>query len=105
MNPISYTPDLITMVVGALLSMLFNYFPALNVWYAALKKEVKSGIMIGLLAVASVVIYLLSLYGIIEVAEPVTWVLVLRTFVLALVANQSAYIISPQTVAVKEAKQ
>ena len=105
MNPISYTPDLITMVVGALLSMLFNYFPALNVWYAALKAEVKSGIMIGLLAVASVVIYLLSLYGIIEVAEPVTWVLVLRTFVLALVANQSAYIISPQTVAVKEAKQ
>ena len=105
MNPISYTPDLITMVVGALLSMLFNYFPALNVWYAALKTEVKSGIMIGLLAVASVVIYLLSLYGIIEVAEPVTWVLVLRTFVLALVANQSAYIISPQTTAVKEAKR
>ena len=105
MNPISYTPDLITMVVGATISLLFNYFPGLNTWFSALKTEVKSGIMIGLLAVASVVIYLLSLYGIIEVAEPVTWVLVLRTFVLALVANQSAYIISPQTSAVKEAKQ
>ena len=105
MNPISYTPDLITMVVGAVLSLLFNYFPVLNVWYAALKTEVKSGIMIGLLAVASVVIYLLSLYGIIEVEGPITWIMVLRTFVLALVANQSAYIISPQTVAVKEAKQ
>ena len=105
MNPISYTPDLITMVVGAVLSLLFNYFPVLNVWYAALKTEVKSGIMIGLLAVASVVIYLLSLYGIIEVEGPITWIMVLRTFVLAMVANQSAYIISPQTVAVKEAKQ
>lgn len=105
MNPISYTPDLITMVVGAVLSLLFNYFPVLNVWYAALKTEVKSGIMIGLLAVASVVIYLLSLYGIIEVEGPITWIMVLRTFVLAMVANQSAYIISPQTVAVKEAKR
>ena len=105
MNPISYTPDLITMVVGAVLSLLFNYFPTLNVWYAALKTEAKSGIMIGLLAVASVVIYLLSLYGIIEVEGPITWIMVLRTFVLAMVANQSAYIISPQTVAVKEAKQ
>lgn len=105
MNPISYTPDLITMVVGALLSMLFNYFPALNVWYAALKTEVKSGIMIGLLALASVVIYLLSLYGIIEISQPVDWVLVLRTFILAVVANQSAYVIAPQTSAVKAAKQ
>ncbi len=105
MSPISYTPDLITMVVGAVLSLLFNYFPVLNVWYAALKTEVKSGILIGLLAVASVVIYLLSLYGIIEVQGPTTWIMVLRTFVLAMVANQSAYIISPQTVAVKEAKQ
>lgn len=105
MNPISYTPDLITMVVGAVLSLLFNYFPTLNVWYAALKTEVKSGIMIGLLAVASVVIYLLSLYGIIEISQPVDWVLVLRTFILAVVANQSAYVIAPQTSAVKAAKQ
>ena len=105
MNPIPYTPDLISMVVGAGISLLFNYFPVLNVWYAALKTEVKSGIMIGLLAVASVAIYLLSLYGIIEVEGTVTWIMVLRTFVLAVVSNQSAYIISPQTVAVKEAKQ
>ena len=105
MNPISYTPDLITMVVGAILSLLFNYFPVLNTWYAALKTEAKSGIMIGLLALASIVIYLLSLYGIIEVAEPVTWVLVLRTFILALVANQSTYVVAPQTNAVREVKQ
>ena len=59
MNPISYTPDLITMVVGAVLSLLFNYFPTLNVWYAALKTEVKSGIMIGLLAVAFQDLFLL----------------------------------------------
>ena len=105
MNPIPYTPDLISMVVGAVISLLFNYFPGLNTWFSALRTEVKSFIMIGLLAVASVAIYLLSLYGIIEISQPVDWVLVLRTFVLALVANQSAYIISPQTVAVKEAKQ
>jgi hypothetical protein len=105
MNPIPYTPDLISMVVGAVISLLFNYFPALNVWYAALKTEVKSGIMIGLLAVASVAIYLLSLYGIIEISQPVDWVLVLRTFILAVVANQSAYVIAPQTSAVKAAKQ
>lgn len=105
MNPISYTPDLITMVVGAVISLLFNYFPGLNTWFSALRTEVKSFIMIGLLAVASVAIYLLSLYGIIEISQPVDWVLVLRTFILAVVANQSAYVIAPQTSAVKAAKQ
>ena len=105
MNPIPYTPDLISMVVGAVISLLFNYFPALNVWYAALRTEVKSFIMIGLLAVASVAIYLLSLYGIVEISQPVDWVLVLRTFILAVVANQSAYVIAPQTSAVKATKQ
>lgn len=105
MNPIPYTPDLISMVVGAVISLLFNYFPGLNTWFSALRTEVKSSIMIGLLAVASVAIYLLSLYGIIEISQPVDWVLVLRTFILAVVANQSAYVIAPQTSAVKAAKQ
>lgn len=105
MNPIPYTPDLISMVVGAVISLLFNYFPGLNTWFSALRTEVKSFIMIGLLAVASVAIYLLSLYGIIEISQPVDWVLVLRTFILAVVANQSAYVIAPQTSAVKATKQ
>jgi hypothetical protein len=105
MNPIPYTPDLISMVVGAVISLLFNYFPGLNTWFSALRTEVKSFIMIGLLAVASVAIYLLSLYGIVEISQPVDWVLVLRTFILAVVANQSAYVIAPQTSAVKAAKQ
>src|SRR5574344_708987 len=105
MNPIPYTPDLISMVVGAVTSLLFNYFPGLNTWFSALRTEVKSFIMIGLMAVASVAIYLLSLYGIIEISQPVDWVLVLRTFILAVVANQSAYVIAPQTSAVKAAKQ
>lgn len=105
MNPIPYTPDLISMVVGAVISLLFNYFPGLNTWFSALRTEVKSFIMIGLLAVASVAIYLPSLYGIVEISQPVDWVLVLRTFILAVVANQSAYVIAPQTSAVKAAKQ
>ena len=105
MNPTPYSPDLISMVVGAVISLLFNYFPGLNTWFSALRTEVKSSIMIGLLAVASVAIYLLSLYGIIEISQPVDWVLVLRTFILAVVANQSAYVIAPQTSAVKAAKQ
>lgn len=105
MNPIPYTPDLISMVVGAVISLLFNYFPGLNTWFSALRTEVKSFIMIGLLAVASVAIYLISLYGIVEISQPVDWVLVLRTFILAVVANQSAYVIAPQTSAVKAAKQ
>ena len=105
MNPIPYTPDLISRVVGAVISLLFNYFPGLNTWFSALRTEVKSFIMIGLLAVASVAIYLLSLYGIVEISQPVDWVLVLRTFILAVVANQSAYVIAPQTSAVKAAKQ
>ena len=105
MGPIPYTPDLISMVVGAVISLLFNYFPGLNTWFSALRTEVKSFIMIGLLAVASVAIYLLSLYGIVEISQPVDWVLVLRTFILAVVANQSAYVIAPQTSAVKAAKQ
>lgn len=104
MNPISFTPELLTLVVGTFISVLFNYFPALNVWYAALKTGVKSLIMIVMLAIATIVIYVLALKGVIVVTEPINVFLAIKIFFLAVYANQTTYIISPQTKAVKEAK-
>jgi uncharacterized protein with PQ loop repeat len=96
MEPISFTPELIVGIVGALLSLVFSYFPAVSTWYSALKTEAKSGIMLGLLVLSSVTVYLLVLYGVLPATEPITWQMLVRVLFAAIVANQSTYLLSPQ---------
>lgn len=104
MDPVSFTPELIAGVIGMLFTLLFAYFPVLRTRYAALKSEVKSLIMIGLLAASALVITLLAQNGIIVTTEPVTWVLFVKVLFAALVANQPTYTILPEAADVKAAK-
>lgn len=102
---VDFTPELIAGIVGVALSWLFGWFPGLRTWYAALKSEVKSGIMLGMLAIASVSIYLLAFYGVLEVSEPITWWKVLSVFFAASMLNQVTYSLTPQAKDVKVIKE
>lgn len=102
---IEFTPELIAALVGAALSWLFGWFPGLRTWYAALKTEIKSAIMLALLAVTSVSIYLLVFYGILQTSEPLTWWRLLSVFFAASVVNQTIYNITPEASDVKDKKE
>lgn len=102
---IDLTPELIGAVTGAILSWLFGWFPGLRTWYAALKREVKSAIMLLLLALVSVSIYLLVYYGVLQTAEPITWWRLLTVFFAASTENQVIYMLTPEAKDVTEAKE
>ena len=104
MEPVSFTPEAISALVGFVLVLVFGYVPGLRVWFAGLASEVKSWIMLGLLLVAAVAITLLSQYGVIPTTEPVTWLMFGKVALALLVANQPTYQLLPQTNDVKEAK-
>jgi len=104
MNPISFTPEVIGGLVGLVLTLIFAYFPGLNVAYAGLKSEVKSYIMLGLLVAAAAIITLLAQQGIIPTTAPVTWLDFGKVVLALLIANQPTYTLLPEAKAVKQAK-
>jgi len=99
----------LALISGAVLSLLFSYIPGLNVKFAELGSEVKRLIMAVLLLVVAGSIYGLSCagwgasFGIAVTCDQVGALNLIQVFVLALIANQSAYAITPQTSAVREA--
>lgn len=94
-------------LAGIVLSLLFSYIPKLNAKFAALAPEVKRLIMLGLLALVAGGVYGISCSG--------WWVAVtcdqagikqlVEAFIAAIIANQSVYSITPQTPAVRTAKE
>lgn len=104
MQPIEFTPEMIINVIAVIASLLASYFPALSTWYAGLRSEVKSGIMIGGMAIVTVTIFLLVNNGLIPTEIPITWQRALYAFVQALIFNAGTYIVSPQTSKVKQVK-
>jgi hypothetical protein len=60
----SNIPSIITSLVGALLSLLFGLFPALAKWFESKPQATKQLIMLGLIALATVIIFGLAFAGI-----------------------------------------
>lgn len=88
----------IAAVAGILLSLLFSYVPGARDWFDMLEGTHKRLVMLGLLAVASIGIFVLGCAGVIE-GLPCTQdgaVGVLKLFIAAMVTNQTAYTISPK---------
>lgn len=104
MQPIEFTPEKIIAVIAVIASLLASYFPALSTWYAGLRSEIKSGIMIGGMAIVTVTIFLLVNNGLIPSANPITWQRAVYAFFQALIFNAGTYIVSPQTSKVKQIK-
>lgn len=103
----------LALIAGGVLSLLFSYIPGLNASFAGLGSEVKRLIMAGLLFLVAAVIYGLSCAGVgasFAVSVPCTQeglLGLINVFVLAVIANQSAFAITPKTGvvrAVREAK-
>ena len=94
----SATPESLAMLAGVVLSLLFSYVPGLSDWYGALSATIKRLIMAGLLLVVAGGAFGLACAGIITGIDcsqtgliDVVW-----AFILAVIANQSTYALSPR---------
>ena len=100
------TPEQLSAIVGVCLSLLFSYIPGLSTKFAALGSQMKSLIMAGLLLVVAGAVFGLSCGTILQVnisCDKAGVIQLVTIYVSALIANQGAYLLSPQTNAVKKA--
>jgi hypothetical protein len=94
------TPQLLTAVAGVLLSLLASYLPGFSSWFDRLEAIHKRLVMLGLLAACSLAITGLSCaglggaFGLPPACDRGSGLLMAQAFLLALIANQSAYLIT-----------
>ena len=99
------TPELLSAIAGILLSLLASYLPGFSAWFDRLEAIHKRLVMLGLLAASAVAIAGLSCAGLGEIVglrspglpaacDRNSLLLTAQAFILALVANQSAYLIT-----------
>jgi hypothetical protein len=97
---IPLTPELLSAIAGILLSLLASYLPGFSAWFDRLDGIYKRLVMLGLLAAAALAIVGLSCAGLGEAfGLPLACArnsgfLMVQAFLLALIANQSAYLIT-----------
>ncbi len=87
-------PEAIMTVAGAVVSLLFSYFPVLRTRFAALTPEAKSGVMIGLLLLIGASLFGLGCAGLVNTGVGCDRAGVTRTVValgMALATNQGMW--------------
>ena len=85
--------NVVVLVAGAILALLFGYVPGLRQWFEALDGVRKAQVMAGLLLLAAAGAFGASCYTpwvVVECTEAGFWQLV-ELFIMALVANQATY--------------
>ena len=93
------TPEALAAIAGVVLSFGFSYIPGLNVWYAALDGVHKRLIMAILIIVVGLAAFGLTCAGILNAGIPCAQegvVKLIWLIIVALMANQSAFMITPQ---------
>ena len=98
------TPQLLSSLAGITLSLLFSYIPGISSWYEILSPTIKRLVMLFLLAMTSMGAFALACSGWLPYFSDQISVScteqgaadLLSAFVLALVANQSTYLITPK---------
>jgi hypothetical protein len=100
------TPDALALIVGVVLTLAFSYFPGLNTWFAAKEPTFKRLFMLIILALTALAIFGLSCASVVTgvTCDKPGVLQMITIFILAVIANQSAYSISPQTPGVMAAK-
>lgn len=101
------TTEQLASIAGIVLSLLFSYIPGLNVWFGLLDPLYKRLIMAGLLILVAAASFGLSCYGLwptVECSQAGALGLI-EILVAALIANQAAFLLSPQAPAVEQAKK
>lgn len=92
------TAEQLSAYAGVILSLLFSYVPGLSNWYDPLEPTRKRLIMLALLAVTVLSVYGLScgnIYNIVTCDKTGALTLV-NAFIMAMVANQATYKLSPR---------
>jgi len=107
-NGVELTPVILAGVVGVLVSLLASYAPGFRTRWAALEPERKQLIMVGLNIGTGVLVYVLActpsfLFPFVACPADGIWSLVATIFS-AVVANQNADRLSPDTADVKAVK-
>lgn len=93
------TSEQLAMIAGIILSLAFSYIPKLSDWFQTLEPTMKRLIMAGLLLLVAVGSYLLSCVWVVIVVitcDRGGVMHLVMIFIAALVANQAAFMISPQ---------
>src|SRR5512137_783970 len=101
------TAETLSIFAGAVLSLLFSYVPGVNTWFA--KQDTAFQRLYMLLALAVVALFVWGMacvgwgasWGITLTCDQAGAQSLLTAFVLALIANQGVYQITPQTAKVK----
>ena len=105
----TFDAQVLMAIAGVVLSVAFTYIPKLNTSYAALCKEVKQLIMLGILVVSAGAIALLDNFGFVDAGIDLStnqgiWAFVM-VIITAVVANQGTHLIAPKPESVTKAKQ
>jgi hypothetical protein len=90
--------ETISLVAGILLSLFASYFPGFKTWFGGLEPTYKRLVMLGALLVVSSSVFGISCTGLeplVTCDVPGVWIMV-KIFVMTLVANQAAFLISPK---------
>lgn len=92
------TAEQLGALAGVILSLLFSYVPGLSDKFAGLEATTKRLVMAGLLLLVAIGALALSCANLVVTVECSQAGLIglVNTFIAALVANQAAYLISPQ---------
>ena len=90
--------ETISLVAGILLSVLASYLPGFKAWFGGLEPTYKRLVMLGAILVVSGAIFGISCTGLegwVSCDVPGAWIMI-KIFILTLVANQAAFLISPK---------
>lgn len=100
------TPELLAMVAGVVLSLLFSYLPGLRTMFGGLLPETKRLVMLAILAISAIAITVLTCAGVVSsgvTCDRAGIIQVIWIFILAMIGNQTTFQISPQPPDVKAA--
>jgi len=107
MQEFQLSPELIVSITGVIISLVFSYFPRLRTSFGALTQEVKSGIMLALMAAVVAAVAGLNCAGWVDAGiscDQVGLQQLIWWYLLAVTGNQVAYSISPQRGDVEQVK-
>ena len=93
----------LSLITGTVLSLIFSYIPGARGWYMQYNGQAKRLIMLGLISLSASVVFGLSClgwgseFGIALGCDQAGFFGLVRQVVLAVIANQGIYAISPHT--------
>lgn len=101
------TAEFLVTATGAVIALVFGYFPALRVKFAKRTPEAKSGIMIGLMVITGFAVWGAGCIGWLNSGIACTSASIpdlIKLILMAIIANQATNRLAPETQDVKAAK-